>query len=76
MRSRRRLRAQCEEYAASHASRNLDHCLDSLVYDSPFGALVIIDELREKGGRVKAPPNLRYTTRERLLSAKTPDDVW
>jgi hypothetical protein len=29
-----------------------------------------------KGGRVKSPYSLRYTTRERLLSAKTLDDVW
>jgi hypothetical protein len=27
-------------------------------------------------GRVKAPQNLRYTTRERLLAAKTLDDLW
>jgi hypothetical protein len=29
-----------------------------------------------KKGRVKAPQSLRYTTRERLLSAKTLDDIW
>jgi hypothetical protein len=30
----------------------------------------------KKQGRVKAPQNLRYTTRERLLAAKTLDDIW
>ncbi len=34
-----------EQYAASHGYRNLDHLLDALVYDAPFAALVIIDEL-------------------------------
>ena len=29
-----------------------------------------------KGGRVWAPQNLRYTSRERLLTAKTLDDIW
>jgi hypothetical protein len=29
-----------------------------------------------RGGRVKALQNLRYTTRARLLSAKTLDDIW
>jgi hypothetical protein len=29
-----------------------------------------------KGGRMKAPQNLRYTTRDRLLAAKTLDDLW
>ena len=29
-----------------------------------------------KKGRVKALQNLRYTRRDRLLSAKTLDDVW
>jgi len=29
-----------------------------------------------KTGRVKAPQNLRYTNRERLLSAENLDDVW
>jgi hypothetical protein len=29
-----------------------------------------------KDGRVKALQNLRYTTRERLLNARTLDDLW
>jgi hypothetical protein len=29
-----------------------------------------------KGGQVKALRNLRYTTREKLMQAKTLDDVW
>lgn len=34
-----------ERYAASHRYRNLDHMLEYLVYEAPFAALVIIDEL-------------------------------
>lgn len=29
-----------------------------------------------KGGRVKAPQNLRYTSRQRLDAAQTLDDLW
>lgn len=29
-----------------------------------------------KGGRVKAPQNLRYTSRQRLDAAQTLDDMW
>jgi regulator of RNase E activity RraB len=29
-----------------------------------------------KGGRVKAPQNLRYTTKTRIENAKTLDDIW
>jgi len=29
-----------------------------------------------KNGRVKAPQNLRYTNYERLLQAKSLDDIW
>jgi hypothetical protein len=29
-----------------------------------------------KGGRVKALQNLRYTSREKLMNAKTLDEVW
>ena len=36
---------QCEQYAANHGFRNLDHMLEHLVYEAPFAALVIIDEL-------------------------------
>jgi hypothetical protein len=40
--------AKCETYADSHNFRNLDHLLDSLVFEAPFAALVIIDEIPEK----------------------------
>jgi hypothetical protein len=40
--------AKCEAYAGSHGFRNLDHLLDTLVFDTPFAALVIIDEIPEK----------------------------
>ena len=36
---------RCEKYASSHGFRNLDHMLEWLVFESPFAALVIIDEL-------------------------------
>jgi hypothetical protein len=36
---------QCENYSSSHGFRNLDHMLEYLVYEAPFAALVIIDEL-------------------------------
>ena len=39
--------AKCEAYAASHGFRNLDHFLDALVFETPFAALVVIDEIPE-----------------------------
>lgn len=39
------LRVRCEVYASSHSFRNLDHMLDYLVSETPFAALVIIDEV-------------------------------
>jgi hypothetical protein len=39
------VRGKCETYAASHDFRNLDHFLDYLVYEGPFAAIVIIDEM-------------------------------
>jgi len=39
-----REKALCQDYAKKRGFRNLDHLLDSLVFDSPFAALVIIDE--------------------------------
>lgn len=39
------LRVRCEKYASSHRFRNLDHMLDYLVFETPFAALVIIDEI-------------------------------
>jgi hypothetical protein len=38
-------RQRCEEYSTTHGYRNLDHMLDWLVFESPFAALVIIDEM-------------------------------
>jgi hypothetical protein len=39
---------QCEEYASRYRFRNLDHMLEHMVFEGPFAALVIIDELPEK----------------------------
>ena len=39
------IRHKCEQYAATHEFRNLDHMLDYLVYEAPFAAIVIIDEM-------------------------------
>ncbi len=36
---------KCERYAAGHGFRNLDHLLEYLVFESPFAAVVIIDEI-------------------------------
>lgn len=41
-------KAQCEEYLRSHGFRNLDHMLEQMVFEGPFAALVIIDEIPEK----------------------------
>jgi hypothetical protein len=41
-------RKQCEEYAVAHGFRNLDHMLEHMVFEGPFAALVIIDEIPEK----------------------------
>ena len=38
-------KSRCEQYAATHSFRNLDHMLEWLVFESPFAALVIIDEM-------------------------------
>lgn len=40
-------KAQCEQYAGEHGYRNLDHLLESMVYEGPFAALVIIDDMPE-----------------------------
>jgi hypothetical protein len=34
-----------EQYATTHRFRNLDHMLEYLIYEAPFAALVVIDEL-------------------------------
>jgi hypothetical protein len=39
------VREKCDAYAASHDFRNLDHLLEYLVYEGPFAAIVIIDEM-------------------------------
>lgn len=39
------LKLRCEDFASSHGFRNLDHLLEYLVFDTPFAALVIIDEI-------------------------------
>lgn len=36
---------KCESYAIGRDYRNLDHFMDDLVFNSPFSAMVIIDEL-------------------------------
>lgn len=40
-------RAKCEAYAVSHGIRNLDHLLETLVFEAPFAALIVIDEIPE-----------------------------
>lgn len=41
-------RSQCEEYVVGHSFRNLDHMLEHMVFEGPFAALVIIDEMPDK----------------------------
>ncbi len=41
-------KAECERHVAQHSFRNLDHMLEHMVFEAPFAALVIIDELPEK----------------------------
>jgi hypothetical protein len=40
-------KSRCERYASERSFRNLDHLLDHLVFEAPFAALVVIDELLE-----------------------------
>lgn len=35
----------CETYVSARGFRNLDHLLETMVFEGPFAALVIIDEL-------------------------------
>jgi hypothetical protein len=37
----------CESYSTKHGFRNVDHLLEHLVSESPFSALVVIDEVPE-----------------------------
>lgn len=39
------IKAFCEEYAEAYNYRNLDHMVETMVFDAPFAALVIIDEM-------------------------------
>ncbi len=41
-------KALCEAFVASHNYRNLDHMLEEMVFDAPFAALVIIDEMSDE----------------------------
>ncbi len=38
-------KSKCEKYASENGFRNLDHLLDLMVFEGPFAALVIIDEI-------------------------------
>lgn len=40
-------RQACEQYASTNGYRNLDYLLEWLVFETPFTALVIIDEMPE-----------------------------
>jgi hypothetical protein len=42
------IKRKCDDYAGSHEFRNLDHMLEYLVYEAPFAALVVIDEIPEE----------------------------
>ena len=42
-----RLKERCEDYARKNGYRNLDYLLEWMVFESPFAALVIIDEIPE-----------------------------
>src|SRR5580692_6311678 len=39
------MKKACEEYAAKREFRNVDHLLEHLVFESPFSALVVIDQM-------------------------------
>ncbi len=40
-------KAKCDRYAATNNFRNLDHLLEYLVFEAPFSALVIIDDVQD-----------------------------
>jgi hypothetical protein len=42
------IRRACEQYAASQGYRNLDNLLDYLIFETPFQAIVIIDEATDE----------------------------
>jgi hypothetical protein len=45
---------RCEEYAHTNNYRNLDHLIDAMVFESPFAALVIIDQVPDKLEKILA----------------------
>lgn len=47
-------RTQCEEFARINRFRNLDHLIDEMVFESPFAALVIIDQIPDKLEKILA----------------------
>ena len=47
LQDRPELRQKCEKYAKAKNFRNLDHLLEYMVFEAPFAALVVIDELPE-----------------------------
>jgi hypothetical protein len=47
-------RAKCEEFARTNRFRNLDHLIDEMIFESPFAALVIIDEIPDKLEKILA----------------------
>lgn len=47
-------KAKCEEFAKANRYRNLDHLIDEMVFESPFAALVIIDQIPEKLEKILA----------------------
>lgn len=44
----------CERYIEAHGFRNLDYLLDYLVHDTPFAALVLIDEVPSRLEKILA----------------------
>jgi hypothetical protein len=47
-------RTQCEEFVRLNRFRNLDHLIDEMVFESPFAALVIIDQVPDKLEKILA----------------------
>lgn len=47
-------KAQCENFARENRFRNLDHLIDEMVFESPFAALVIIDQVPDKLEKILA----------------------
>ncbi len=47
LQDRPEFRQKCEKYAKAKSFRNLDHLLEYMVFEAPFAALVVIDELPE-----------------------------